>query len=160
VKQAVFLTGAMGAGKSTIIERAAFVGQSNYVCRCQEFDILGRKQFGADSLSGDSKAEVWASLQNYTGKLVIAGQYYSAKKDIGVLQGMGFDLACILLKVPRDVVYRRVLQRGSGGWNENTYASNMRSRVSFFKAFPGPKAIWRNETPAESEANFRKLCQL
>ena len=49
---------------------------------------------------------------------------------------------------------------GSGGWNENTYASNMRSRISFFKAFPGPKAIWRNETIAESEANFRKLCQL
>jgi hypothetical protein len=160
VKRAIFLTGAMGAGKSTIIERATFVEQAGYLCRCQEFDILGRKQLGADSLSGDNKAAVWASLADYAGKLVIAGQYYSAQKDIGILQGLGFELACILLNVPRDVVYDRVLKRGSGGWNENTYASNMRSRISFFKAFPGPKAIWRNETIAESEANFRKLCQL
>jgi hypothetical protein len=52
--------------------------------------------------------------------LIIAGQYYSAQKDVGILQGMGFNLVCILLNVPRQVVYDRVLKRGTGSWNENT----------------------------------------
>lgn len=160
MKRAIFLTGAMGAGKSTMLMRATFVEQAGVICRCQEFDILGRDQIGADSLSGDKKADVWVSLKDYTGKLIIAGQYYSAQKDIGILQGMGFSLACILLQVPRQMVYDRVLKRGAGGWNETTYATNMRSRINFFKAFSGPKAIWQNETLAESEANFRKLCKL
>ncbi len=160
MKQAIFLTGAMGSGKSTLLRNASFVSQDGYICRCKEFDILGRNQLGADSLSNDTKSIVWNSLNAYEGKLIIAGEYYSKQKDINILADMGFSLKCVLLKVPRETIYQRVIKRGAGGWNEKTYATNLVNRVNFFKAFRGPKEIWANSTLEEGVANFGKLCAL
>lgn len=160
MKKAVFLLGSMGAGKSTLIQMATFVKSSGFITHCKEYDILGPKMNGADSLSGHSKPVVWSSLHDYQGKLIIAGQYYSAQKDVPILQAMGFSLACVFLLVSRDTVYRRVVARGSGLWKEETYNSNLKSRLSFYRNFKGPKQIWRNETMAESKANYQKLIEL
>jgi len=160
VKKLIFLTGAMGSGKSTILSLANAVEQSKYIVHCQEFDILGTKQIGADSLSGERKDNVLLSLKNYSGVLVVAGEYYSKQVDIKRYADMGFIQSCILLNVERDVVYGRVLQRGSGSWNEKTYSTNMTNRVNFFKAFPYYKAIWKNNYKHEIVQNFNRLKEL
>ena len=48
MKKAIFLTGSMGSGKSTILERTDFIEQVGYVRRCTDYDILGVSQCGAE----------------------------------------------------------------------------------------------------------------
>jgi len=147
------LTGSMGSGKSTILKKSSFIEQKGIITRCQEYDILGLNQSGADTLSSYKKNEVFALLakERSVEKLVIAGEYYSKQVDVERLRKMGFQLFCVLLSVERGEIYKRVLERGNGGWKENTYKTNITNRVSFFRNFPYKKWIVKNNTYEEQE---------
>lgn len=147
MKKAIFLTGSMGSGKSTILERTDFIEQVGYVRRCTDYDILGVSQCGADRLSNYKKVDVLKSLEAYSGeKLLIAGEYYSKNVDLQRFKDLGFKIYVILLHVDRDIIYSRLMHRGGGRWNELTYKTNMNARVSFFKAHKGNKKIMKNNT--------------
>lgn len=159
--KAIFLTGSMGAGKSTILRRANFVSQQGFVRVCKEYDILGVDQAGADSLSKYKKPEVLNSLLTYKGeKLLIAGEYYSKQLDLQRFKEMGFEVFVILLNVSRDEIYNRVLNRGSGAWNEVTYKTNITNRVSFYKAHKGRKWIMNNTTQEEQDKVVQRILDI
>ena len=154
MKKAIFLTGSMGSGKSTILKLAEIISNDKYITFCNDFDILGTI-IGADSLSKHKKEDVLNYLKNYNGnKLIIAGEYYSKQKDIDRFINMGFQIYCILLNVDRDTIYKRVLKRGGGKWNENTYKTNIINRVAFFKKFKGSKVILQNIEIKNIEENY------
>lgn len=159
--KAVFLTGSMGSGKSTILEKSKFVSQNGFIRSCEDYDILGVSQAGADSLSKYSKADVLSSLENYSGdKLVIAGEYYSKQVDLERFKNMGFEIYVILLNVTREEIYKRVLSRGNGMWKENTYKTNLTNRISFFKAFKGNKWVMKNNTLLEQNTVIERLLSI
>lgn len=159
--KAVFLTGSMGSGKSSILRCANFVSQHGFVRVCKEFDVLGVDQAGADSLSKYKKNEVLKSLSNYSGKkLVIAGKYYSKQVDLPRFVDMGFEVFVILLNVPRDEIYKRVLKRGSGGWNEITYKTNVLNRVGFYKAHKGKKWIMSNANEQDQQKVLQRILDI
>jgi dephospho-CoA kinase len=160
VKKVVFLTGSMGSGKSSICAKATAKEKTGFIVKCKEFDILGTKQIGADSLSGYKKEDVMEWLKSYKGKLVIAGEYYSKQKDILFFENLGFDMYCILLKVSRETIYKRILSRGNGAWNELTYTTNLKNRIAFIKKFNGQKFILENETQQHLTDNFKLLASL
>lgn len=154
MKKAIFLTGSMGSGKSTILKLAEPISSDKYITYCKDFDILGTT-IGADSLSKFKKEEVLKYLNNYAGnKLIIAGEYYSKQLDIQRFINMGFEMYCILLNVDRQIIYNRVLQRGNGHWNEITYKTNMTNRISFFKKFKGKKFILKNTEVEHIATNY------
>jgi dephospho-CoA kinase len=157
MKKAIFLTGSMGSGKSTILKLAEPISNNKYITFCKDFDILGTI-IGADSLSKYKKEDVLNYLKNYKGnKLVIAGEYYSKQKDIDRFINMGFEIYCILLNVDRLTIYKRVLKRGGGKWNENTYKTNITNRVSFFKKFKGEKIILKNYNTDDILDNYNYI---
>lgn len=159
--KAIFLTGSMGSGKSSILNQAKFVSQKNYILKCEEYDILGVKQYGADSLSSYSKQDVINSLECYSGKkLVIAGEYYSKQIDLERFSSLGFDVSVILLNVERQEIYKRVLERGNGQWNENTYKSNLTNRIGFFKAHNGQKWIMKNNTLDQQKSVIDRMLEI
>lgn len=159
--KAIFLTGSMGAGKSTILRRASFLFQQGFVRVCKEYDILGVDQAGADSLSKYKKPEVLNSLLSYKGeKLVIAGEYYSKQLDLDRFKNMGFEVFVILLNVSRDEIYKRVLQRGSGAWNEVTYKTNITNRIGFYKAHKGKKWIMNNSNNEDQDKIVQRILDI
>ncbi len=144
MKKAIFLTGSMGSGKSSILKLSELLHQDKYIAHCKDFDILGTI-IGADSLSKFKKKDVLDYINSYSGdKLIVAGEYYNKQLDIQRFATMGFELHCILLNVSREVIYARILNRGDGAWNENTYKTNIINRVNFFKKFTGNKIILPN----------------
>jgi len=153
LKKAIFLTGSMGSGKSTILKKSSFIEQKGIITRCQEYDILGLNQSGADTLSSYKKKEVFGMLakEQSIEKLVIAGEYYSKQVDIERIRKIGFQVYCVLLNVDRNEVYKRVLSRGNGNWNELTYKTNMSLGVNFFRNFPHKKWIVKNNTYLEQK---------
>jgi dephospho-CoA kinase len=160
MKKAIFLTGSMGSGKSTILKLAEPISQDKYITYCKDFDILG-STIGADSLSKYKKIEVLQYLNSYSGnKLIIAGEYYSKQLDIERFINMGFEIYCILLNVDRQIIYNRVLQRSNGHWNENTYKTNIVNRVNFFKKFKGQKIILKNTEVKDIETNYSYIKNL
>lgn len=151
----------MGSGKSTILEQSKFIRQKGFIRSCDNYDILGVSQAGADSLSKYSKADVISSLKNYSGeKLLVAGEYYSKQVDLQRFQELGFDIYVILLSVTREEIYKRVLSRGNGLWNENTYRTNLTNRISFFKAHKGRKWIMENNTLEEQKLVIQRLLEI
>lgn len=159
MKKAIFLTGSMGSGKSTILKTSVVLRQTKFITYCKDFDILGTL-IGADSLSKFKKTDVLESLKFYNGnKIIIAGEYYSKHIDIDRFLFLGFDIYCILLNVDRETIYQRILKRGDGSWNENTYKTNIIQRVNFFKKFKGNKVILKNTDLKDIELiyNYIKL---
>lgn len=160
MKKVVFLLGSMGAGKSTILQEAKPARRDRYITYCDDFDILG-SEIGADSLSGYKKEDVLSSLKNYHGqKLVVAGVYYSKQIDIERFRKLGFEIHCILLSVPREDIYRRVLTRGNGAWNEATYASNLKSAIAFFRKVNGNKTVMKNVEAKDIVKIYRYLKEI
>jgi len=160
MKRVVFLLGAMGSGKSTILSMAKPVIQHGYVLKCVEYDILGKSVQGADTLSSHKKEHVIESLASYSGCIVVASQFYSKQIDVSRFDKLGFEQLCFFLSVTRNEVYKRVLKRGGGAWNEKTYETNLKSNIAFYKNFPYKKAIWKNELPEHTGHNFNKLVAL
>jgi hypothetical protein len=160
MKRVVFLLGAMGSGKSTILAMSQPKAKDDYVLKCIEYDILGKSVQGADTLSSHKKENVIASLRDYEGCLVVASIFYSQQIDVTRFDKLGFDQRCIFLNVTRNEVYRRVLKRGGGSWNEKTYTTNLKRNIAFYKKFPYKKTIWVNELPEHAGQNFEKLVSL
>lgn len=160
MKRVIFLLGSMGAGKSTLLNKATIVRKSKYICHCQEFDVLGTSLDGADTLSSFKKADVLNSLRTYSGCLVVAGVFYTAKSDIDRYRAMGFKVITVMLKVPRDMVYDRVVARGSGGWKESTYTANAKSIMNFYQQAGPPRLVLNNTTPQELEINWARINEL
>jgi len=161
LKKAIFLTGSMGSGKSTILKKANVLRTNKYTVICDDFDVLGCNIIGADSLSHYKKSEVLNSLKFYNGnKLIIAGEYYSKQVDIQRYLDMGFKLYCILLKVPRGDIYKRIIERGNGNWKEITYTKNITSRINFFKNFKGNKIILENTTKEDIKKIYKYIVEL
>lgn len=160
MKKLVFLLGSMGSGKSTILKQAKIIRQDKYITYCEDFDILGTI-VGADSLSKYKKEEVISSLTTYKGnKLIIAGIFYTTQADINTYINMGFKLHCLFIKVPREDIYKRVLKRGNGNWNEVTYNTNLKSLINFFKKVDAEKAIRLNTNPEHTLHNYNYIKQL
>lgn len=159
-KRVIFLLGSMGAGKSTLLNKATLVRKSDYICHCKEFDVLGTSLDGADTLSSFKKADVLNSLRTYTGVLIVAGVFYTAKADIARYKAMGFKVITVMLKVPRDMVYNRVVARGRGGWKESTYISNAKSVMKFYADAGPPRVVLNNTTPDELEVNWARINEL
>ena len=160
MKRVVFLLGSMGSGKSSLLAMANPIKQEGFVLKCQEFGVLGKTLQGADSLSSHKKEEVINSLKNYNGVIVAASQYYSKKIDVIRFHNLGYEQICVFLIVSRSEVYRRVLKRGGGSWNEKTYETNLKSNISFYKNFPYKKTFLHNETHEQLQQNFHKLVKL
>lgn len=159
--KAVFLTGSMGAGKSTILNKAEYLRQDGLFRVCKEYDILGVDQNGADSLSKYKKEDVMQAVASYSGKkLVIAGEYYSKQVDLKRFKDMGFTVYVILLNVKREEIYRRVLKRGSGMWNENTYKTNITNRVNFYKSHKGKKWIMNNSNELDQQQVIDRIISI
>lgn len=154
----IFLTGSMGSGKSSILKKSTLIGRSRFIQYCQEYDILGADKSGADTLSKYNKNEVLSSLVGYKGqKLVVAGEYYSKQIDLKRFKEMGFQIYVILLNVSREEIYRRVLARGSGSWNEKTYETNIKNRVAFYKSHTGRKWIMDNSDEAQQTKVINRI---
>lgn len=160
MKRVIFLLGSMGAGKSTLLNKATELSKSQYIVHCKEFDVLGTSLDGADTLSSFKKADVLASLRSYQGALVVAGVYYTARQDITRYKQMGFKIITVMLKVPRDTIYDRVVARGRGGWKESTYISNAKSIMAFYQQAGPPRIVLPNTTEQEKEHNWQRLKQL
>ena len=144
----------MGSGKSTILKNATPLKTTKHVTYCQDFDILG-SIVGADALAKFKKTDVFKYLANYNGKkIVIAGEYYSKQVDVERFIKLGFKPYCVLLNVDRAVIYKRILNRGGGQWNEKTYANNMSSRINFYKKFKGFKVILKNNVQEDVIYNY------
>lgn len=153
----MFLLGSMGSGKSTILKEAKILSQDKYITYCEDFDILGTI-VGADALSKYKKKDVLNSLKNYNGKkLVVAGIFYSTQSDIQIYRNYGFELHCLFIKVPREQIYKRVLERGHGGWNEVTYNTNLKALINFFKKINCKKAIKPNTKKLHIKENYQYI---
>ena len=150
----------MASGKSSILKLATPTYQEKYILHCKEFDILGINQNGADSLSAFKKEEVKKQLINYNGKIVVAGVYYTKQVDYEFYKKLGFDIYMVFLNVPRSEIYKRVLKRGSGNWNENTYKTNITQYCNFFKKFKANKKVLSNITEQELVENFNYLANI
>lgn len=159
-KRVIFLLGSMGAGKSTLLNKATETHKSKYIVHCKEFDVLGTSLDGADTLSSFKKADVLDSLRTYSGVLIVAGVFYTAKQDIARYKAMGFKVITVMLKVPRDIVYDRVVARGRGGWKESTYISNAKSIVKFYEQAGPPRIVLPNITPEHKQLNWQRLQEL
>lgn len=159
-KRVIFLLGSMGAGKSTLLNKATETHKSKYIVHCKEFDVLGTSLDGADTLSSFKKADVLESLRTYSGVLIVAGVFYTAKQDIARYKAMGFKVITVMLKVPRDIVYDRVVARGRGGWKESTYISNAKSIVKFYEQAGPPRIVLPNITPEHKQLNWQRLQEL
>ena len=160
MKRVIFLLGSMGAGKSTLLNKATITRKSKYICHCEQFDVLGTSLDGADTLSSFRKADVLDSLRTYSGCLVVAGVFYTAKQDIARYRAMGFKVITVMLKVPRDIVYDRVVARGSGGWKESTYISNAKSITKFYEQAGPPRIVLPNITEEHKALNWKRLQEL
>ena len=160
MKRVIFLLGSMGAGKSTLLKKATELKRSKYIVHCKEFDVLGTNLDGADTLSSFKKADVLDSLRTYSGCLIVAGVFYTAKQDIQRYKQMGFKVITVMLKVPRDIVYQRVVNRGSGGWKESTYISNAKSILKFYQQAGPPRIVLPNTTEEHKIQNWKRLTEL
>jgi hypothetical protein len=49
----------MGSGKSSILKKSTLIGRSRFIQNCQEYDILGADQSGADTLSKSHTGRKW-----------------------------------------------------------------------------------------------------
>ena len=160
MKKVVFLLGSMGSGKSTILKESKIISQDKYITYCEDFDILGTI-VGADALHKYKKKDVLDSLRSYSGKkLVVAGIYYSTQTDVEKYLSMGFQPCCLFIKVPREEIYKRVIKRGGGSWNEVTYNTNLRALINFFKKIDCKKTIRLNTDKKHVKENYNYIKQL
>jgi guanylate kinase len=137
----IFLVGNYGVGKSSIIKEPILSQQEFLIEIKPSLYVLGDTIAGADSLSPYPKNKVVKTLLNHRDKnIIIAGIYYTTKKDILFLSKY-FNVTLIYLKTSFEENAKRIALRGNQ-INIDTYNSKLKSHYSLIKGTKGFRKLF------------------
>lgn len=137
----IFLVGNYGVGKSSIIKEP-IISQQEFLLQIRpNLFVLGDNISGADSLSPYPKNKVLKTILNHRDKnIIIAGIYYTTKKDI-IFLSKYFNITLIYLKTSFEENARRIALRGKI-INIDTYNSKLQSHYSLIQGTKGHRKLF------------------
>lgn len=140
-KKVIFVVGNYGVGKSALIFSNVLSSSGLLLQVGDNLFVLGKKIYGADSLSGVRKEDVLREVAaNKDKNIIIAGNYYCQIKDFVELRPH-FDLVLCYLKTSLENNARRIAMRG-GAINERTYQQKLKNHLSLIKKTDGMRKLY------------------